>query len=75
MFNLPLSLMGQLPRKMIFIERYVKLAYQRRKITKLIVAGDFNAITSVVLKNSFFNGTSIIEDKPCNDNGSRLKQL
>ena len=40
-----------------------------------MVAGDFNAITSVVLSNSFYNGVAIVEDKMCNDNGAMLKEF
>ena len=46
-----------------------------KKHHKLIIAGDFNEISSVALKQSFYNGMSIVEDEMCNDNGSRLKQL
>ena len=37
------------------------------------MCGDFNAITSIVLSNTCYNGTNIVEDVKCNDNGERLK--
>ena len=47
----------------------------RKACNKLIIAGDFNAITSIVLTNSFYDGTGVVEDTQCNDNGARLKSF
>ena len=42
---------------------------------KLIVAGDFNAQTSLVYKMCYFDGNKIIQDHNCNDNGERMKSF
>ena len=71
----PTNTDGSSCQKDDFYRKVRKACVSTSKNHKLIVAGDFNAITSVVLKNSYFNSTSIIEDLVCNDNGSRLKQF
>ena len=43
--------------------------------SKLLVAGDFNAQTSLAYKTCYFDGNQIIQDKNCNDNGERLKSF
>lgn len=40
---------------------------------KLIVLGDFNAETDMVLRKTDFDETSVALDNCCNDNGERLK--
>ena len=58
-----------------FYRKIRKACISTEKHHKLVVTGDFNAITSVALKQSFYNSMSVIDDETCNDNGSRLKQL
>ena len=54
--------------------RLLKTACRKsEKHEKLIVAGDFNAKTSLALKKCCYDGTSTILDNDCNDNGTRLK--
>ena len=53
----------------------LKKACAKDKTHKLIVGGDFNAISSVVLKQTLFNGKNLIEDPQCNDNGNRIKSF
>ena len=53
--------------------RLLRKACITQKNQKLIVTGDFNATTSVSLTNCKFNGTQIVDDPLCNDNGSRIK--
>ena len=40
-----------------------------------VLIGDFNAETAVVLDRTEFDGTNIIEDNICNENGQRLKSF
>ena len=42
---------------------------------KLIIAGDFNAETSLVYSKSEFDGTKVAPDDLCNGNGLRLKSF
>ena len=53
--------------------RLLRKACITQKNQKLIVTGDFNATTSVSLTKCNYNGTQIIDDPLCNDNGSRIK--
>lgn len=69
----PTNTDGSVFQKDDFYRKVRKACILTEKKHKLIVAGDFNAITSVVLKNSFYDGSGIIEDTQCNDNGTRLK--
>ena len=71
----PINTDGTPAQKYEFYRKIHKACISTAKNRKVIVAGDFNAITSVVLINSLYNGTSIIEDTTCNDSGSRLKQF
>ena len=64
---------GSVQQKDEFYRKVRKSCESLPKNHKLLVCGDFNAITSVVLSNTYYNGTNIIEDKKCNDNGERLK--
>ena len=45
------------------------------KHRKLIIAGDFNATTSISMKQCSYDWTKIVEDQLCNDNGSRIKSF
>ena len=58
-----------------FYRNMKKACENRNKTQKLIIAGDFNAETSVVYHKSEFDGTKVIEDELCNDNGQRLKSF
>ena len=71
----PTNTDGSIGQKDEFYRKLRKACIPTAKNHKLVVAGDFNAITSVVLRNSCFSGMSVIEDETCNDNGSRLKQF
>ena len=71
----PTNTDGSVGQKDEFYRKLRKACIPTAKNHKLVVAGDFNAITSVVLRNSFFSGMSVIEDETCNDNGSMLKQF
>ena len=42
---------------------------------KLIVAGDFNAETSIVYAKNDFDGVKVVTDDICNNNGIRLKSF
>ena len=42
---------------------------------KLIVAGDFNAETSIVYDKHDYDGKTVINDELCNENGIRLKSF
>ena len=64
---------GSAQQKDVFYRKVRKSCESLQKNHKLLVCGDFNAITSVVLSNTCYNGTNIVEDKKCNDNGERLK--
>ena len=52
-----------------------KACIKNNKHQKLIVAGDFNAQTSVALRICNFDERSIVQDNDCNDNGERLKSF
>ena len=71
----PTNTDGSIGQKDDFYRKLRKACKPNSKNHKLVVAGDFNAITSGVLRNSCNSGASIIEDETCNDNGARLKQL
>ena len=54
--------------------RLLKTACMKsEKHEKLIVAGDFNAKTSLALLKCCYDGTNTVFDNDCNDNGTRLK--
>ena len=46
-----------------------------QKNYKLIIAGDFNAETSFVYSKTEFDGSNVMYDEICNDNGQRLKSF
>lgn len=58
-----------------FYRKLKKACENRPKNYKLIIAGDFNAETSFVYGKTEFNGSNIMYDELCNDNGLRLKSL
>lgn len=71
----PTNTDGSCSQKDEFYRNVRKACNPTEKKHKLIIGGDFNAITAVVLRNSCFDGTGITEDNQCNDNGSRLKSF
>ena len=70
----PTNTNGTVTQKDNFYRKLQK-ACTKDKTHKLIVGGDFNAISSVVLKQTFFNGKNFIDDPQCNDNGNRIKSF
>ena len=64
---------GTEQQKLIFYSNLNKAIIKTQKKQKVIVAGDFNATTSISHKRCFFDGKKIITDPLCNDNGNRLK--
>ena len=64
---------GTEQQKLIFYSNLNKAIIKTQKKQKVIVAGDFNATTSISHKRCFFDGKKIITDQLCNDNGNRLK--
>lgn len=52
-----------------------KSLIKTEKHEKLIIAGDFNAKTSIAFEKCCFDGTNAIYDNDCNNNGERLKKL
>lgn len=60
-------------KKDMFYRLLKKACQKQGKHEKLIVAGDFNAKTSLAYKKSCYDGKNIIPDDDCNDNGTRLK--
>ena len=58
-----------------FYRKLKKASENRPKNYKTIIAGDFNAETSFVYSKTEFNGSNVMYDELCNDNGQRLKSL
>merc|ERR1712048_1045319 len=58
-----------------FYRKLKKSCENRPKNYKLIIAGDFNAETSFVYNKTEFDGSNMIYDEICNDNGLRLKSF
>ena len=50
-----------------------KACKKQDKHQKLIITGDFNATTSVSLKQCFFDGSNVVEDTVCNEKVTRIK--
>ena len=50
-----------------------KACNKDNKNRKLIVLGDFNAETNMVLKKTDYNGKTVLLDNRCNENGEKLK--
>ena len=65
---------GHDSQKDAFYRSLKKACIKQDKHQKILICGDFNATTSVSLKNSCFNG-QITDDPVCNDNGIRLKRF
>ena len=62
-------------KKDSFYRLLKKVCIKTEKHEKLIVAGDFNAKTSLAFMNCYYDGTKVIPDDICNGNGSRLKSF
>ena len=62
-------------QKKKFYSDLKKVSKKQHKHQKTIIAGTFNATTGVARYKSNFNGSNMILDRTCNDNGQRLKQL
>ena len=58
-----------------FYKLLKKACIKNEKHQKLIVAGDFNAKTSLAMKKCFYDGTNVVQDDDCNANGTRLKDF
>ena len=71
----PTESAGSLLQKDNFYRSIKKACCKRNKHQKLILTGDFNATTSVSLQKSNFDGSQIITDEICNDNGTRIKSF
>ena len=66
---------GSSNQKDEFYRSIRKLCEKTEKHQKLIVIGDFNATTAIALQKSEYDGSQILSDEICNDNGGRLKAL
>ena len=62
-------------QKQLFYSQLKKAVVKTHKHQKLVVVGDFNAATSIAKRRCFFNGTNVIRDFECSDNGDRLKNF
>ena len=62
-------------QKQVFYQQLKKACAKNQKHQKLIVVGDFNAITSVVNYMSCYDGKKVVQDSNCSDNGGRLKSF
>ena len=71
----PTNCNGTDNQKDTFYRMTKKACIKNLKHQKVIVTGDFNATTSILLKQCCFDGRQIIDDTMCNDNGSRLKRF
>ena len=60
-------------QKDLFYKKLLKACRKNEKHQKIIVAGDFNATTSLAYQKCNYNGRNIIEDYVGNENGTRLK--
>ena len=45
-----------------------KASKKQHKHKKVVIAGDFNATTSVAKYKSSYNGSNVVIDRSCNDN-------
>ena len=66
---------GSINQKDLFYRSLLKACERKGKHQKLLVIGDFNATTALGLQNSNYDGSQIMTDEICNDNGARLKSL
>ena len=66
---------GSTNQKDIFYRSLLKACEKKGKHKKLLVVGDINATTILGLQNSNYDGSQVMTDEICNDNGARLKNL
>ena len=66
---------GNDTQKDAFYRLLEKACKTEDKHRKLIIAGDFNATTSISLKKCSYDWSKIVEDELCNENGSRIKSF
>ena len=71
----PTNIDGSPMQKDNFYRTVRKAINKKEKHQKIIVAGDFNAQTSIAFKQRYFDGIKIVDDNSCNENGNRLKSL
>ena len=62
-------------KKESFYRLLNKACIKSEKHQKLIIAGEFNAKTSLAFQSGCYDGTTVIPDEDCNDNGTRLKNF
>ena len=60
-------------QKDMFYRQLKTACSKTEKHQKLVLVADFNATTNVATYKSCYDGTKIVEDPNCNENGSRLK--
>ena len=65
----PTNCRGSDNQKYIIYRTIRKTCNEKSIHQKLIVTKDFNATTSISLKNCYFDGKQVLEDDVCNDNG------
>ena len=71
----PTECEGTINAKDDFYRSLRKTCKTQDKKQKLAVIGDFNATTAVSLQQSYFDGSNLLEDPICNDNGYRIKSF
>ena len=71
----PTNINGSEPVKDEFYRNLKKASALCPKHHKLIVAGDFNAETSIVYDKHDYDGKTVINDELCNENGIQLKSF
>ena len=71
----PTNVDGTQNQKDEFYRHLKKACIKKDRHQKLIIAGDFNAQTSVVLRKCSFDENSVVQDNECNENGERLKSF
>ena len=62
-------------KKDSFYRLLLKACHKKEKHEKIIIAGDFNAKTSLAFQKCCYDGTILFSDTDCNDNGNRLKEF
>ena len=71
----PTNVNGSDAMKAEFYRNMKKACDTCPKHHKLLIAGDFNAETSLVYDKTEYDGTKVVSDEICNDNGQRLKSF
>ena len=71
----PTNINGSDAMKEEFYRNLKKASDSCPKHHKLLIAGDFNAETSLVYNKTEYDGKKIVTDELCNDNGQRLKSF